>query len=113
MKAFVITAVYFIVVLVRAQDVSRTISIDITVANSTGFVTDLPQDAFTISEDGKPQAAKIVARDARPVSIGLIVDDSGTMREFGSGLVRMVESFLKNVDSTDEISLIWFNSELT
>jgi Ca-activated chloride channel family protein len=112
MKVFIL-ALSFTILRGWAQDAKVLINVEITVANSNGFVTSLPQDAFAILEDGTPQTAQMIVRDERPVSIGLIVDDSGTMREFRAGLVQMVEAFLKRVDARDEVSLIRFNTEVT
>lgn len=43
-------------------------------------VTDLDEGAFTVYENGKPQAITLFSRDDVPVSLGLLIDNSGSMR---------------------------------
>src|SRR5436305_489274 len=53
-----------------------------TVVDKTGhLVTNLAKDAFTVLEDGKPQEIKIFRREDIPVSLGLVIDNSGSMRD--------------------------------
>jgi Ca-activated chloride channel family protein len=43
-------------------------------------VTDLRSDEFRVLEDGKPQALTYFAREELPVSYGLLMDSSGSLR---------------------------------
>src|SRR5215831_384833 len=53
-----------------------------TVTDRTGhLVTSLTKDQFTVLEDGKPQEIKVFRREDIPVSLGLIIDNSGSMRD--------------------------------
>src|SRR6267378_1963203 len=53
-----------------------------TVIDKTGhLVTTLSKEAFTVLEDGKPQEIKVFRREDIPVSLGLVIDNSGSMRE--------------------------------
>ena len=45
------------------------------------MVTDLDRNAFTIFEDGKPQKIKSFRHEDIPVSLGIVIDNSGSMRE--------------------------------
>ena len=52
-----------------------------TVKNARGeLVTDLSQDAFTVYDSGRPQKIAVFRRDDIPVSLGLLIDNSGSMR---------------------------------
>lgn len=52
-----------------------------TVKNARGeLVTDLSQDAFTIYDSGRQQKIAVFRRDDIPVSLGLLIDNSGSMR---------------------------------
>jgi Ca-activated chloride channel family protein len=44
------------------------------------LVTDLDQSAFTVFENGKPQPITLFSREDVPVSLGLVIDNSGSMR---------------------------------
>jgi VWFA-related protein len=51
-----------------------------TVTDKSGrLVTDLPKEAFTVFEDGAPQEIKVFKREDVPVSMGLLIDNSGSM----------------------------------
>jgi len=52
-----------------------------TVKDSHGaLVTDLDESAFTVYENGKPQPITLFSREEVPVSLGLVIDNSGSMR---------------------------------
>ena len=51
------------------------------VDKSGHLVTNLPQSAFTVFENGVPQQIKVFKREDVPVSMGLIIDNSGSMRD--------------------------------
>jgi VWFA-related protein len=52
-----------------------------TVKNARGeLVTNLSQDAFTVYDNGKPQRIEVFRREDIPVSLGLLIDNSGSMR---------------------------------
>src|ERR1700730_11964814 len=53
-----------------------------TVLDKSGhLVTNLPQSAFEVYENGKLQPIKVFKREDIPVSMGIIVDNSGSMRD--------------------------------
>src|SRR5882672_9426242 len=43
------------------------------------LLTNLEQGAFKIFENGQPQQIKIFKREDVPVSLGIVIDDSGSM----------------------------------
>ena len=67
---------------------SATLSVDVNLLvlrgsvqdHNSGFVSGLSQDNFHVLEDGVPQTIRIFQHADVPVAIGLIVDDSGSMR---------------------------------
>jgi Ca-activated chloride channel family protein len=59
---------------------ARLVVLHATVKNSRGeLVTGLDRDAFAVYEDGKRQRVTLFRRDDVPVSIGLLIDNSGSM----------------------------------
>ena len=73
------------------------------------LVTGLEQEDFQIFENGGKQAIKTFANEDAPVSIGIILDLSGSMT---SKLVRAKESiiqFIKTANPQDEFFVIGFN----
>jgi Ca-activated chloride channel family protein len=62
------------------------------------FVAGLDRDDFEILEDGVPQKLQFFARQSElPLSIGLIVDASGSQSKFVERHARDVRTFLENV----------------
>ena len=60
---------------------TRLVVLPATVTNSRGeFVTDLDQRAFTVEENRKRQTITLFRRDDVPISVGLLIDNSGSMR---------------------------------
>ena len=45
------------------------------------LVTNVPQSAFKVFENGVEQPIKIFRREDVPVSMGIIIDNSGSMRD--------------------------------
>ena len=53
----------------------------VTVKDKQGrYVGGLPQDAFSILEDGRPQNVSFFTAEDAPVTVGLLVDNSGSMQ---------------------------------
>ena len=60
---------------------TRLVVLHATVVDKSGrFVTNLPQSAFHVFENNVEQPIKKLIREDVPVSMGLIVDNSGSMR---------------------------------
>src|SRR6266513_112589 len=80
-------AVSLLVVLVSAGSLggqfrsdTRLVVLHASVADKRGkLLTDLNQNAFRVFENGQPQQVKIFRREDVPVSLGIIIDDSGSM----------------------------------
>src|SRR5579863_7220751 len=60
---------------------SRLVLLDVAVRKPNGtFVSGLSKDSFHVFEDGKPQTITQFANSDVPVTVGLAVDESGSMR---------------------------------
>src|SRR5690349_7994781 len=61
---------------------SELVVLHVTVKDGQGkYVAALPQLAFSIYEDNQPQPITMFTREDAPVSVGLLIDNSGSMRE--------------------------------
>src|SRR5438477_2968456 len=59
---------------------ARLVLLNASVVDKNGkLVTNVPQSAFKIFEDGVEQPIKLFRREDVPVSMGIIVDNSGSM----------------------------------
>ena len=60
---------------------TRLVVVHATVRNTRGeLVTTLERGAFTVYENNKRQPITLFRRDDIPVSLGLLIDNSGSMR---------------------------------
>jgi len=83
-----------------------------TVVDKSGhLVTDLPQSAFSVSENGAQQAIKEFRREDVPVSLGLIIDNSGSMREKRAKVVAAALGLVKASNKDDEVFVVNFNDD--
>jgi len=83
-----------------------------TVVDKNGhLVTDLPQSAFTVYENGVTQAIKSFKREDVPVSMGLIIDNSGSMRDKRARVETAAATLAKDSNPQDEVFVVNFNDE--
>ena len=75
------------------------------------LVTNLPQQAFTVYENGVKQTIAGFKREDVPVSIGLIVDNSGSMRPKRSQVEAAALALVKDSNPEDEVFIVNFNDE--
>ncbi|MGH9595837.1 MAG: VWA domain-containing protein [Edaphobacter sp.] len=78
------------------------------------IVTGLAQDDFTIVEDGIPQKIRFFAHDNQlPLSIGLIIDESGSQEKFVKEHEKDIEAFLRQVlEPNDQAFALCFGNHL-
>ena len=75
------------------------------------IVTTLERGAFTVFEDGKPQAIISFHHEDIPVSIGIIIDNSGSMREKRNKVNQAALNLVRASNPKDEVFLVNFNDE--
>lgn len=74
-------------------------------------VTDLGKDQFTVYENGQPQTILHFSREDIPVSIGILVDNSGSMRTKRNAVTKAVVNLVKSSNPGDEVFIVNFNDE--
>ena len=83
-----------------------------TVVDKNGhLVTNLSQDAFTVYENGVVQPVKVFRREDVPVSLGLIIDNSGSMRDKRAKVEAAALALVKASNKDDEVFIVNFNDE--
>ena len=75
------------------------------------LVTNLPEAAFKVYENGAEQAIKIFKREDVPVSMGLLIDDSGSMRDKRAKVAAAALALVKASNPQDEVFVVNFNDE--
>jgi VWFA-related protein len=85
----------------------------VTVTDRSGrFVADLPQQAFAVSDNGRRQSLAFFTSEDTPVSIGLIVDNSLSMRKKTGEVVAATMAFARSSNPQDEIFALEFNDSV-
>jgi len=91
---------------------TRLVPLNVTVTDKSGhLVTDLPRAAFTVMENGVPHVIKDFKREDVPVSIGLIIDNSGSMRDKRQAVESAALTLVKSSNPQDEAFVVNFNDE--
>jgi Ca-activated chloride channel homolog len=92
---------------------TRLVPLNVTVTDKSGrLVTNLPQSAFQVFEGGVLQQIKIFKREDVPVSLGLIIDNSGSMREKRQGVESAALALVKDSNPQDEVIVVNFNDDV-
>ena len=75
------------------------------------LVTDLPEESFRVYEDDVLQNLTLFRREDVPVSLGILVDNSGSMRDKRRKVNAAAVSFVKASNPQDEVFIVNFNDE--
>src|SRR5579863_2272744 len=75
------------------------------------LVTDLPRSAFTVLENGHPQVIRSFKHEDVPVSLGLVIDNSGSMRDKRVKVTGASLALVKDSNKEDEVFVVNFNDE--
>lgn len=75
-------------------------------------VPDLPQEAFSVTEDGRPQAISFFNSADVPVSVGLVVDNSGSMIARQKMVIAGGLAFTTASHPEDELFAVIFNEHV-
>jgi Ca-activated chloride channel family protein len=84
----------------------------VTVSDKQGqFIPDLRQTNFKVFEDKTEQKISLFSRDDIPVTMGLVVDNSGSMREKRAQVNAAAMTFVRTSNPQDEAFVVNFNDE--
>lgn len=85
-----------------------------TVRNSRGTpISGLTKDNFQIYEDGVLQEIKYFSHDDIPVEVGLIVDNSGSMRPKRTEVITAALAFARSSNPQDQMFVVNFNENVS
>jgi VWFA-related protein len=91
---------------------TRLVVLHATVVDKSGkLVTNLPSTAFHVFEDGAEQRVKLFRREDVPVSMGIVIDNSGSMREKRKKVEDAALALVKASNPQDEVFIVNFNDE--
>jgi len=84
----------------------------VTVANERGeFVPDLKEGNFRVFEQNIEQRISYFSREDVPVTMGLVIDNSGSMREKREQVNAAAMTFVRTSNPQDEAFVVNFNDE--
>jgi|SRR5450755_1762606 len=75
------------------------------------IVTTLDRSAFTVFEDGKQQNIISFHHEDIPVAMGIVIDNSGSMREKRNKVNQAALNLVRSSNPKDEVFVVNFNDE--
>ena len=89
------------------------VQVTVTVSDGRGkFVPNIPQNAFHVLEDGRPQTITHFASEDVPLELVAAIDISGSMAPSMPKLKSAVKEFLGDVPPQDQVTLLGFNDNI-
>jgi Ca-activated chloride channel homolog len=96
-----------------ALDVDQ-VALDVSVLNKKGgFVSGLEKEHFRIYDNGRLQEIEYFAHEDVPVTIGVVVDASGSMAPKRAEVISAALAFIQASNPDDEMFLIYFNNDVS
>ena len=77
------------------------------------YVSDLTQDAFGVFEDQRPQPIQFFLSQDAPVTVGLLLDSSGSMQPNRALVIAAGTAFAETSNPEDEIFALAFNDDVS
>ena len=100
----------------EAPDFSTTselVVLHVAVKDKNGrYVNGLERDAFRISENKLPREISFFSNQDAPVTVGLLIDSSGSMRPHRDLVIAASLTFSKAMNPEDEFFVLGFNEQI-
>ena len=107
------------ITLLRAQDpVFRSGSSDLVVLpvvvtdKQGGYVSDLPRERFMVYDNGRRVPIDLFTNQDAPVTVGLIIDASGSMQAKIADVIAASLTFARSSNPEDELFALRFNDDV-
>jgi VWFA-related protein len=91
---------------------SQVVVLHVAVLDGKGYVAGLEKTAFHVLEDKRPQPIVFFSNQDAPVTVGLIVDSSGSMGGNRDRVLAAAVAFAQNSNPEDEIFALAFNENV-
>lgn len=75
------------------------------------LVTNLDKSAFTVFENNQPQTITSFRHEDIPVSMGIVIDNSGSMREKRDKVNKAALNLVRSSNPQDQVFVVNFNDE--
>jgi VWFA-related protein len=88
------------------------VSLNVSVFDTSNqIIKGLQKNAFTVYENGAKQEISVFRQEDVPVSLGLIIDDSASMRNKKDRVVSATLAMIKASNPDDEVFIVTFSDE--
>ena len=77
-----------------------------------GYVSGLKADAFRIFDETRPQSPKFFLNEDAPVTVGLILDSSGSMAPLRDRVIAAATEFVESSNRDDEVFALVFDDDV-
>lgn len=112
LNSAIVAAVFTTSLFAQFRSDTRLVVLHASVSDRKGkLLTNLDQNAFKIFENGQPQQIKIFRREDVPVSLGIVIDDSGSMSTKRSRVEAAALAMVRASNPQDEVCVINFNDD--
>lgn len=92
---------------------SDVVVLHVTVSDRRGaYVTDLRRDAFDVFDEGQRRPIQLFADTDTPVTVGLLIDSSDSMRPSRELVIAAAAAFAEASHPQDEIFALAFNEHV-
>jgi VWFA-related protein len=87
--------------------------LDVSVQNTKGgFASDLKRENFQVFENGRRQTITHFGKEDTPITVGLVLDDSRSMRPKRAEVINAALAFIDASNPRDEIFVTHFNDRV-
>lgn len=76
------------------------------------YVSGLTADRFKLFDDGRPQPIRFFLSEDAPVTVGLLIDSSGSMREARERVIAASSAFVESSNPADEVFALVFDDDV-
>jgi Ca-activated chloride channel homolog len=90
----------------------KEVTLHVSVLDKSGkLITNIPKSAFKVYEDNVEQPIKLFRREDVPVSMGILVDNSGSMNDKRARVAAAALALVKASNPDDEVFIVNFNDD--
>lgn len=90
----------------------KEVTLHVSVTDKSGkLITNIPKSAFKVFEDNVEQPIKLFRREDVPVSMGILVDNSGSMNDKRARVAAAALALVKASNPDDEVFIVNFNDD--
>jgi Ca-activated chloride channel homolog len=92
---------------------SEVVIVHVSVLDRKGqLVPGLPREAFAVFENGQPAAVSFFHNEDNPVTVGLVIDCSGSMQRKRDAVIAAGLAFARSSHPQDELFTVNFNEQV-